>query len=102
MATARLDGARLVPQAIEVAGLEDFGEPTWREGLDRLVAALDHEGRLNDLGGGIVTSEILGYLTNRPRLVDWRDPHPAIATGAGTAPPRIGGQPRAGTTIPSA
>jgi hypothetical protein len=99
MATARLDGARLSPQAIEVTGLEDFGEPTWREGLDRLIAALDHEARLNDLGVEIVTGEILGYLTNRLRIVDWRNRHQAIATGAVTAPLVIVGQPRTGTTI---
>src|SRR5262249_61871057 len=101
MATARLDGARLVPQAIEVAGLEDFGEPTWREGLDRLFAAPDHEARLNDLGVEIVTSEILGYLTNRPPILDRRNPPPAIAPGAVAAPPVPVGHPRPRSALPS-
>ena len=99
MTCARLDGARLVSQATAVTGLDDFGEPTWREGLDRLVAALDDEARLNDLGVEIVTGEILAYLANRLRIVEWRSRHEAVATGAVTAPLVIVGQPRTGTTI---
>src|SRR5262249_30624516 len=68
--------------------------------LDRLVAAPDHEAPLNHPGVEIVTRENLRYLPNPPRLVDWRKRHHAIAAGAGTAPPLVGGQPRQGTTIP--
>src|SRR4029077_19641188 len=63
---ARLDAAGLVAEATEGTGLEDFGEPTWREGLDRLVEALDAEARLNDLRGQIVTGAVVAELDNIP------------------------------------
>jgi len=97
--SARLDAAGLVAEATEGTGLEDFGEPTWREGLDRLVEALDAEARLNDLGVQIVTSEIVAYLTNRLQIVDWGRSHEEVASGAVVAPLVIVGQPRTGTTI---
>jgi hypothetical protein len=99
MPSARLDAGRLVAQATELNGLEDFGEPTWREGLDRLVEALDAEARLNALGVQIVTGDILAYLSNRLRILDWRRGHDEVATGAVVAPLVIVGQPRTGTTI---
>jgi hypothetical protein len=99
MSSARLDAARLVAEVTEVTGLEDFGEPTWREGLDRLVEALDAEARLNDLGVQIVTSDIVAYLTNRLQIVDWGHRHEEVASGAVVAPLVIVGQPRTGTTI---
>jgi hypothetical protein len=99
MSSPRLDADRLVAEATALDGLEDFGEPTWREGLDRLVEALEAEARLNDLGVQIVTGDVLAYLSNRLRIVDWRRRHEDVATGAVQAPLVIVGQPRTGTTI---
>jgi hypothetical protein len=99
MTRAGLDADGLVARAVEATGLEDFGEPTWREGLDRLVAALDDEARLSELGVQVVTGDILGYLTNRLNIVDWRRRHEEIATGLVRSPLVIVGQPRTGTTI---
>jgi Sulfotransferase family len=99
MTRARLDADTLVTQAADATGLEDFGEPTWREGLDRLVAALDDEARLSEVGVQVVTGDVLGYLTNRLNIVDWRRRHEETATGPVRAPLVIVGQPRTGTTI---
>ena len=50
-----LPGAeRLVSQARELAGLDDLGDDTWGEGLGRLLASLEAEARLNDVGLQVV------------------------------------------------
>ena len=47
MTTERFDPDRLVEQACEKAGSDDFGEPEgWRDGLDRLCDGLVSEARL--------------------------------------------------------
>ncbi len=89
----------LVAAATEATGLEDLGEPTWEEGLDRMLEDLDRSARLNELGVTIVQSEFTAYLTNRLRILDWRAKHPAVAQGQVRRPLVICGQPRTGTTI---
>ena len=80
-------------------GLDDLGESTWQEGLDRMLDDLDRSAHLNELGVTIVQSEFTGYLANRLRILDWRATHPAVADGAVSRPLVICGQPRTGTTI---
>lgn len=98
-AERRIDADALVAAAREATGLDDFGADTWREGLDRLVDALDAEARLNDIGVQIASGEILMYLTNRLRIVDWHARHPRARAEDVTPPIVIVGQGRTGTTI---
>lgn len=93
-----LDVDALVAIATDVGG-DDFGDPTWREGLERLVDSLLAEGQLNELGEQIVAGEIVGYLTTRAGLVAHRREHPEIAAGDVVPPIVIVGQARTGTTI---
>jgi hypothetical protein len=90
---------RLVEEACLATGLEDFGEPSWVEGLDRLLEDLDSHADLNELGMSIVESEFISYLSNRLRILDWRTSHPEVATVPVRRPLVICGQPRTGTTI---
>ena len=90
---------RLVEAAIGATGLDDLGEPTWCEGLDRLLDDLDRSADLSELGVTIVETEVTTYLANRLRIVDWRRGHPDVALGAVQRPLVICGQPRTGTTI---
>ena len=90
---------RLVSQARELTGLDDLGDDTWGEGLGRLLASLEAEARLNDVGLQVVTADLLSHLTNRLRIVAWRRDHPEVARGTIRAPLVIVGQPRTGTTI---
>jgi hypothetical protein len=90
---------QLVESACLATGLDDFGEPSWVEGLDRLLADLEHNADLNELGMSIVEAEFTGYLSNRLRILDWRSGHPEVALGAVRRPLVICGQPRTGTTI---
>jgi hypothetical protein len=94
-----LDPDALLSTARETTGLDDLGEPTWREGLERLAQALHEEARLNDIGVQIATSEILMYLTNRLRIVEWHRRHPDLQREDVTPPIVIVGQGRTGTTI---
>ncbi len=90
---------QLVEDAAGQTGLGDLGEPSWTEGLDRLLEDLDRSANLNELGATIVQTDLTGYLANRLRIVDWRANHPEVARGRVDAPLVIVGQPRTGTTI---
>jgi hypothetical protein len=99
-----LDADRLIDMASAATGLDDFGPDDsrgddWREGLDRLVAALDEEARLNELGVQIAAGEIVSLLSNRLELIGWRHEHPEIARADIVPPIVIVGQGRTGTTI---
>ena len=90
---------QLEDQARQVAGLDDFGEETWREGALRLIEGLNREAGLNAVGEVIAGAEIADYLTSRLRIADWTKRHPEI-TAAEVGPPIVVlGQPRTGTTI---
>ena len=89
----------LVEEAQRSTGLDDLGPGTWREGADRLVEALNTEAALNELGRVIASGEIVDYLSNRLRIVDWRKLNPEIAEIDIRPPIVILGQPRTGTTI---
>ena len=49
--------SRLMEQARLATGLEDFGEPGFREGLDRLVASAEAEADLNDRGRALTVGK---------------------------------------------
>jgi hypothetical protein len=94
-----LDGDALVAAARAQTGLHDTGEDGWREGLDRLVHALQDEAHLSDIGRFIVTSELAGYLAIRLQLVDLHARHPDIGAADVVPPIVVIGQARTGTTI---
>lgn len=97
--TERLDGDAILEEALELAGTDDFGEPTWQEGYGRLLESLRSEAALNELGTEIARAELVGYLTARLAVTAWRAGHPAVATEKVERPLVIVGQPRTGTTI---
>jgi len=99
MDAAMLDADRLLAQAREATDLDDLGEDTWREGLERFLAALQAEAALNEIGLQIASGETLLYLTNRLRLTDFHRRHPEIGRADVTPPIFIVGQGRTGTTI---
>jgi hypothetical protein len=94
-----LDGERIVERVCAAAGLDDFGDPSWREGYDRLVGALADEAALNEIGGMVVDGELTGYLTSRLGVVAHRAAHPEIGDVPIVPPIVIVGQGRTGTTI---
>jgi Sulfotransferase family len=99
MSDAILSSASLVDQARVATGLDDFGEDSWREGLERLLDSLRGEARLSEMGEQIAAAMIVNDLTSRLRVTDWHERCPEI--GAAPIPPPVVvlGQPRTGTTI---
>ncbi|HWB58956.1 MAG TPA: hypothetical protein VG733_05670, partial [Chthoniobacteraceae bacterium] len=61
----RADEGILVDAARRQAGLDDFGDDSFREPLRRLVDSLVKDARLNTLGKIAARQEILQLLVNR-------------------------------------
>lgn len=97
-----MDVAALEAAAVEATGLEDFGNPTYRTGLEVYVTALREEARLNEVGALALEANLVANLRNRLRVVDWRATHPEVADEAVVAPLFVIGLPRTGTTLLSA
>jgi hypothetical protein len=82
--------------------LDEFGDDSFREGLDHLVRALDQEAKLNDNGQLAFTGLIVGLLSQRLQIEDWYRRHPEIDNEQ-IESPLIGlGLPRTGSTALSA
>jgi hypothetical protein len=94
-----IDPERVVDQARETTGLDDLGEDTWQEGLERLSDSLVSEAALSELGEQIAAGELTMYLANRLCVTEYRKQHPEIADVDVTPPIVIVGQGRTGTTI---
>ena len=91
-----------VQELIDIArsrsGLEDFGPDSFREGLERLVVAIDTESKLNDLGRLAVPEMLIGLLINRLEVEHWYRRHPEIDEEQIVAPLFGVGLPRTGST----
>jgi hypothetical protein len=100
MNAKRFDPDALVAQACELAGSDDFGAPDgWRDDLALLADGLVTEAHLSDLGVEIAVMDLVGPLTNRLRITQWRRENPDVAAAPIERPIFIVGQPRTGTTI---
>lgn len=98
--TNRFEPDALIALACDAAGSDDFGEPDgWRADLEMLCDGLVNEAKLSDLGVEIAVLDIVGPLTNRLRITQWRKENPAVAATPVERPIFIVGQPRTGTTI---
>jgi hypothetical protein len=99
MTTGSLVLGHLIDQAQQETGLEDFGDPSWREGAERLIADLNDRAALTEVGRVIAGTDVVDYLTSRLRVVDWVRRNPPIAAADIRPPIVVLGQPRTGTTI---
>lgn len=95
---AELDVATLVAEAENRTGLDDFGPDTWQEGLEVLVAALNREGNLNELGEAVFADQLTGLLAKRLEIERWYRDHPEIDEQEIVAPLFGLGMPRTGST----
>ena len=94
-----LEAEALMAEAKRQSGLSDFGDCHFREGLDRLLEALNGEARLNAFGRFYAHGELLRHLTNRLRVTeDWKR-HPEIGAERIRAPLFVVSLPRSGSTI---
>jgi len=90
--------AVLLQRARAAASLEDFGEESFREGLEILVSSVDREARLTDRGRAGFEAQIVEHLTNRLQVEDWYRRHPEIDDQVILAPLIGLGLPRTGST----
>lgn len=97
-ATVELTPDALLTAATERSGLDDFGDPAFRERLDVLCTALREEAALSDTGLAIAFEQLVGNLVNRLRLEALIADHPEIEDVAIERPIIICGLPRTGTT----
>ncbi|MDY0069587.1 MAG: sulfotransferase [Porticoccaceae bacterium] len=89
---------QLMDQARQLTGLADFGEDSYRPGLERLVDAINRESSPTEIGKIAIPGSILELLVNRLQVEDWYRRHPEIDDEVIRDPVFITGLPRTGST----
>ena len=92
-----IDVDQLLDEVAADVGLADYGDPSFRQGLESLVVALPGA-RLNDIGVAAADTTIRQSLTNRLRVTEWHARHPALADQEPEVALIVVGLPRTGTT----
>ena len=95
----RLDAELFVEEAQQRTGLDDFGDPRFREPLRRVIADFEEEASLSVLGRIAARQDMIRLLSNRLRMEWDRKRHPGIAVQPVTGPLFVTGLPRTGTTL---
>lgn len=85
-------------RAIEATGLGDYGDPSFREGLDRFVETLEREAALSPIAQAMADGLIQGALVNRLRVTGWWNAHPELEQERIEAPLVIVGRSRSDRT----
>jgi hypothetical protein len=98
MGTSVSSAAELLKRAQAATGLEDFGEDTFREGLQILVSSLQKEANLNDVGRVAMEGQLTDLLSNRLQVEHWYRKHPQIDEQEIVAPLIGLGLPRTGSS----
>jgi len=79
-------------------GLDDFGDDSFREGLEILVRSLRDEANLNAIGEAFLYPRLVGHLSQRLQIEDWYRRRPEIDDVPIVAPLFGLGLPRTGST----
>lgn len=99
MTSATFAPQSLLEEALAQApGLSDFGDDSFRAGLDALCQSLSEEARLSDTGVYLMRQKLVSQLANRLRVEDHFQRHPEIEQEIVAPPLVIVGIPRTGTT----
>ena len=94
-----MDGVSdFLERAKSQTGLDSFGESSFLEGLEILVASIDREGALTAAGRPAIDAMIVDLLCNRLQIEDWYGRHPEIDDQEIVAPLIGLGLPRTGST----
>lgn len=94
-----LDPDALVQAARKQAGSGDLGSESYREPLERYVAALEEEARLSTFGRIAIRGMLVSTLATRIRLHEWMKAHPEARNEEIKRPWIILGLPRTGTSL---
>jgi len=95
---ASFDADSLLAEARRRTGLDDFGDPCFREPMEKLLFSLDEEARLTHAGREAQRERILGSLVTRLEAEALIVRHPEIEQEQLEAPLVIVGPTRSGTT----
>jgi hypothetical protein len=98
MNDADLGEEALLDEARAKTGLDDFGDPSFREGLGALLELYDLPGGLTARGRRSQRRRLLGLLENRLRVAEAFRRRPEIRERAITRPLFLTGLPRTGTS----
>lgn len=93
------DESSLCKRVSENAGLSDFGDPYFREGLRVLLKSLEMDAQLHPLGRIGLRGMVETQLENRLLFVDQLKHHPERFKQGPGAPVIVLGIPRSGTTL---
>jgi hypothetical protein len=93
-----LDPDELEADAREQTGLTDFGDGYHREGLERLVASMNEEGELTEIGELMQRGRLGAHLVARLQVEATYREHPEIEEQQVEGPVFVIGLPRTGTT----
>jgi hypothetical protein len=96
---ASLDEDSLVAAARNRTGLTDLGEPSYRDGLVRLIGSLEAEAGLTALGRVAARQRLVMLLETRLRLVEREKREPEVFARPVEKPVFVLGLPRTGTTV---
>jgi hypothetical protein len=95
----RLEESMLLDEAVRRARSDDFGDPSFRDPLRRLLAAYEKDAQLSLLGRIAARQDMIRLLANRLRLRADRRRHPEIEAEVVRRPLFVTGLPRTGTTL---
>ena len=94
-----LNPEQLIAAAEVRTALNNWGDPSFRIGLDHLVESLQREARLSQMGQYAVEAALVDRLVNRLQLIDYRQRRPEVGQQRIQRPLFVLGLPRTGTTI---
>ena len=88
----------LIERAVALTGLTDFGDDSFREGLQLLVGSFRDEANLNATGEAVIYRRLVRTLGQRLQVEDWYRRHPEIDDVEVRRPVFGIGLPRTGST----
>lgn len=92
------DADELLAEAQRRTGLHDFGDPRFREPMEKLLESLDRDARLHEAGRQAQRERVIGSLVTRLTAEAFVAEHPEIEDERIEAPLVIVGPTRSGTT----
>ncbi|HEX4018226.1 MAG TPA: sulfotransferase [Frankiaceae bacterium] len=96
--SALVDVDEVIADVAKEAGLSNYGDWTFRDGLEVFVSSLSEEAGLTEIGQMAAVGQIRHALTTRLLVEDWIARHPAVDDERIEKPIFIVGMSRSGTT----
>jgi hypothetical protein len=94
-----LDAESILAEAREKTGLDNFGDDSFREPMQRLLRSMEEEAELSPTGRAMNRARVVGLLVNRLRAEDSFERFPEILEQELREPLVIVGLARTGTTM---